>query len=114
MCATNAVAALLALRKLRAAEAALDKDVLKDVPGEMLSKLNECIGKVDREAGARLLHVFAEEVADLMAQWVESTRASQDAKIPEFTNQASINAIQPFMSETINAQGCHAVPCSGR
>jgi hypothetical protein len=42
------------LRKLRAAEAALDKGLLKDVPGEMLSKLNEC------EASAKLLHVFAE------------------------------------------------------
>ena len=102
------------LRKLRAAEAALDKGLLKDVPGEMLSKLNECIGKVDREASARLLHVFAEEDADLMSHWVESTKASQDANIPEFTNQASINAIKPFMSETITAQGCHAVPRSGR
>ena len=89
------------MRKLRAAEAALGKGLLKDVPGEMLSKLNECIGKVDREASARLLHVFAEEDADLMSHWVESTKASQDAKIPEFTNQASINAIKPFMSEAV-------------
>jgi hypothetical protein len=90
-----------ALRKLRAAEAALDKGLLKDVPGDMLSKLNECIGKVDREASARLVRVCAEEDADLMLHWAESAKASQDAKIPEFTNQASISAIKPFMSETM-------------
>ena len=81
------------MRKLRAAEAALDKGLLKDVPGEMLSKLNECIGKVDREASARLLHVFAEDDADLMSHWVESMKASQEANIPEFTKQAYINAV---------------------
>ena len=40
-----------------------------------------------------------------MSHWVESTKALQDATIPDFTNQASINAIKPFMSETTSKVG---------